>query len=474
MSKLDQVSKKAFSYLFHIVLSLLLIDWAVKLPGDVGGIGIYEIVFVLLGVVSLVRLYFEKGKILQNTVSVLRTSKWSIVALATYLLFGFVTLFYAQTPSYAMTKYIVVVQMLFFGMCLFYYIPAHKDGPDAALKKIYFNIGISAVVSALWALCKYLLFPSGKYAAIISPVDDYNQYSTILLIGWICAATYISRKPVSATKKNVLLAVFSGLLLPMVLVSGSRRSYVIAYVISAAMLLLAVYFTIKAFSKKCEKTTLRTTICTMLICVLCVTLTSKILTYTVDTLSRLPATGTVTPDDSPQHPSVDSPGSAQDRLNSESGLGKRKHIWAVAIQEIQKFDAVEFLIGKGASHSSDIYDDLANPAVKDIHESYGYSENCVAEKNWMNSHNLFLQDMLDGGLLLLLAQLSMIFAAVFYTLRIIRLNPINGIALLLMYGILLVTLFLSPARGMLSNKFLWIITMLQTSECYILKPTNKS
>jgi hypothetical protein len=71
----------------------------------------------------------------------------------------------------------------------------------------------------------------------------------------------------------------------------------------------------------------------------------------------------------------------------------------------------------------------------------------------MNPHNLFLHDMLVGGLMLLTLQLSIILVAVISTLRAIRKEPFAGIVLGLLYGVLMITLLLSSGRGILANKF---------------------
>ena len=152
--KTNQITKKLFNFFFHLVLSLMLIDWAIKLPsvyfGNYG-IGIFELSFALLGGMTVIRISYEKQTFFQNVMSVLRTSKWSIYALLCYTFMGVVTLLYADSLGYALQKYIVVVQMLFFAMCFCYYVATYEKERSFAINQIFFNIGFSSIVCAMWA-----------------------------------------------------------------------------------------------------------------------------------------------------------------------------------------------------------------------------------------------------------------------------------------------------------------------------------
>lgn len=486
--KIDQMSKRLFDGLFHVVLSLMLIDWAVKLPFSFHGIGIYEIAFILLGCVSLIRLFFEKGAVFQNVMQMLRASKWNVFALAGYLLMGIATLFYAQTLHYALAKYIVVVQMLFFGVCFFYYVSVHKKGYTTALKAIYVNIGLSAAFSAIWGMIEYFFFTVDKYPPVVSPINDYNQYSTILLIGLVSMAFFVIKSQLPPVKKYFIAGAVGCAVIPSVVVSGSRRSYVILLFIAALLLLYALGFELFRFTKrKTTKRQLLSGICGVLICAVCICSGSSLLKNVVVSNSGKPVGGisagsnnntsdpTSPPPSDPSAPSVPSepltPESslAPDRLSNGFDFGKRITIWRIAVQELQQYNVQSLLFGQGASHSSDIYDDLNNPLVKQLHASYGYNNVTPAEKNWMNAHNLFLQDVLDGGLVLLFLQIAMILSAAVYTIKIMRVDFTRGLVLGLLYCILLVTLCLSSASGIISNKFFWLITMLQMTEYFTIK-----
>lgn len=450
MSKLDNIANKAFHYLLHSVIALLLVDWALELPTIAYGISIYEIALFLLSCVALVRLAIEKGDVFRKIGGVLSSSRWSFVFVMLYLVLGVVTVFYAKTPGYALTKYVVVAQMLFVGACVFYYISMRPN----ALQGLYLNMALSAVIAGVLALGKYLFFSDGPYPAIVSPLRDYNQYSTILLIGWICAISYTAGLNVSNMRKLSLLALFAGLLMPMIQVSGSRRSYVLSFGIALVVLVYAIVLTVRTVKE--DKLAIRRAICTLLVCVLCVGLASSAVSRTVYDLSHISGE----PQDSV---------SAQDRLMEDAGFGKRTLIWDAAVKELGRYDTKALLIGKGASHCSDFYDDTRIPEVQAVHDSYNKNAENPAQKNWMNPHNLFLQDALNGGIVLLLSLIAVIGTAVFYSIRLIRENPAKGIGILLMYAILLLTMFLSSGKGLLAHKFFWLITFMQIIECHSIK-----
>lgn len=453
MSKLDLFSKKAFHYFLHCVMAMLLINWVIVTPAF-HGIGIYEIVLFLLGCSALLRLYYEKGGVFKAIFQVMGSAKWSVVAITVYLVLGAVNILYSQSPTYALEKYITVVQLLFVGACMLYHI---ADRPNAQ-RGLYLNMGLTTILIAFFALGKYLFFTDGDYPAIITPMRDYNLYSTILLMGWICAITYSAQLSVSNMQKCTLITIFTGILMPMVQVSGSRRSYLISFGVAAFVLAYAIILTVKTI--RANKKAYMRAVCILLACVLCVGLANVAMTKTVSGLAQKESSG---PADGP------GPSSAQDRLEIDSGFGKRIFIWNAAVKEIQRYDTKTLLFGKGAAYSSDLYDDTSIPEVQIVHDSYNKSAENPAKKNWMNPHNLLLQDMLDGGIFLLLSLLTVIGAAVFYSVRLIRQMPAVGIGISLMYTVLLFTLLLSSGKGMLVNKFFWLITFMQLLECFRIK-----
>ncbi len=488
--KLDSISKKAFHLFLHLVISLMLIDWAVQLPLSFHGIGLFEISFVLLGIFSLIRLYFEKGGVFRNVWKVLRASKWTALALSGYLVMGIITLFYAQSPRYALSKYVVVVQMLFLGACLLYYISTCQKGSGAAMRSIYVTIGLSTVFAAVWGILKFLLYRNTADSVSISPITDYNQYTTILLIGLICIGFYIISSSLHTAVKYSFAAISFAIISATIAASKSRRSYLLLFPILAFLFVYAIIYEVRRFTKDGKsKRQLISGLCGVLFCALCVYAASNILTQIVvypsnhasesyeisdvslsDTpLSDKPFSLTLLSDTSaPQKTDF----TAQDRLNVSNGIGIRSIIWNAALNELAQYDAFSLIFGKGASYHSDLYDNVNLPAMEQLRLAYGFSDTYTPPKNWMNPHNLFLQDLLNGGIILLLLQLSVILTCAGYIILLLRKNTAIGCSLGLMFSVLLVTLLLSCGPGIIANKFFWLLITFLMAEVFSIKSTG--
>lgn len=483
--KLDSISRKAFQLFLHLVISLMLIDWAVQLPFSFHGIGLFEISFVFLGIFSLIRLFFEKGGVFRNVWNVLRASKWTALALSGYLVMGIVTLFYAQSPRYALSKYVVVVQMLFLGVCLLYYISTCQKGSGAAIRSIYLTIGLSTVFAAVWGILKFLLYRNTTDSVSISPITDYNQYTTILLIGLICIGFYIIGSSRHAAVRYSFAAISFAIISATISASKSRRSYLLLFPILAFLFIYAIVFEVRRFMKNGKsKQQLISGLCGVLFCAVCVYAASNFLTqifvspsaHTFESheiseasLSNEPFSLTRLSDTSaPKKTDF----TVQDRLNVSNGIGIRSIIWNAALNELAQYDTSSLIFGKGASHHSDMYDNANLPAMEQLRLAYGFSDRYTPPKNWMNPHNLFLQDLLNGGIILLLLQFSVILTCVGYIILLLRKNTVSGCALGLMFSVLLVTLMLSCGPGIIANKFFWLLITLLLAEVFSTKATG--
>ena len=501
--------KKLFSHalgiFLHATLAMMIIDWAVPELFWKGLLGPYEILFVLMGF-SFLACFLLNGKtMIRQVKQFLAASKWQVLSILAYLLMGVVTLFYANSLSYALTKYIVIVQMLVFGVCVFVYAAERREAGKDALQEIFANICISSVISALLGFYGFFSGTRLVYLDRICPIQDYNQYTTILLIGLVCGVCWLLNLKCKKPIRYLAIGVLCCILFPTVFLSGSRRSYVLLIALISLLVVYLVVSEVYAFAKEKSGKKLALGLGSILLCVACVATATNFLdsavknvadirlklitgTPTVPTEPTEPITEPTKPTTEPTKPITEPikpiteptkpitepevvfpdviiPGNDLEEtyqtIVSGSAMGKRKVIWNAALDKIMHTDALRLLVGYGAAYSSDMYDDLSNPEVVKVHNAYGYSATNPAGKNWMYVHNLFLQDLLDGGILLLAAQLLVIGLAAAYTIKILIREPLHGAILGVMYGILLVTLFLSSGRGMSSNKLFWLITTMQ-------------
>ena len=494
--------KKLFSHalgiFLHATLAMMIIDWAVPELFWKGLLGPYEILFVLMGF-SFLACFLLNGKtMIRQVKQFLAASKWQVLSILAYLLMGVVTLFYANSLSYALTKYIVIVQMLVFGVCVFVYAAERREAGKDALQEIFANICISSVISALLGFYGFFSGTRLVYLDRISPIQDYNQYTTILLIGLVCGVCWLLNLKCKKPIRYLAIGVLCCILFPTVFLSGSRRSYLLLIALISLLVVYLVVSEVYAFAKEKSGKKLALGLGSILLCVACVATATNFLdsavknvadirlqlitgTPTVPTEPIEPITEPTEPITEPTKPTTEPtepitepevmfpdviiPGNDLEEtyqtIVSGTAMGKRKLIWNAALDKLAHTDAIRLLVGYGAAYSSDMYDDLSNPEVVKVHNAYGYSATNPAGKNWMYVHNLFLQDLLDGGIVLLAIQLLVIGLAAVYTIKILVRDPLRGAVLGVLYGILFVTLFLSSDRGMSSNKLFWLITTMQ-------------
>lgn len=481
MLKLKSAFPKALGFFFHATLALMLIDWAVPELFWKGLISPYEISFVLTGLVFLGCFFFSGREMIRQVIQTLAVSKWMVLVLCAYLLMGIVTLFYAQSVIYAVTKYIVVVQMLFFGVCAFVYASMKRKVGGNILREIYANIGISAIIIAVLGYFGFFTGTKTVYLDRISPIPDYNQYTTILLIGLVCGIFWLLNLKIRKHYRYLAVSGLCCVLVPAIYIAGSRRSYLLML---AVMALLAGYLIVSevlAYAKKKDVRQFGLSLGCVFLCIMCVVLSLNLLEGAVKDIADkrmqqimgMPTdptisldgdgVGVINPDDT--IPSVVIPGNdlseTYQTIASGTALAKRELIWNAALDKITASGPLRLIVGYGASYSADLYDDLTNPKVQQVHSAYGYNENNKAREHWMNTHNLFLQDILEGGIVLLVIQLAVVALAAVYTIKLLLREPLHGVTLGILYGILFVTLFLSSGRGMISNKFFWLLMTLQ-------------
>lgn len=482
--KTRTASIQIYNVLFHICLAFMLIDWAFPIPFIAGMFGLYDVAFVLLGLIFVFLFLKDPKGFFKKLQQTIKPSFGVIVLLMLYLLMGGITMFYAKDPGYAATRYVVAGQMLIFAAYLMVFLYADGEhGEKGKLLSIYANLGITSWVIAVLAMIGYFSGIYTKYDFRISPIDDYNQYSTILLIGFVCACFYLFNSKIGRGLKYVVLGIFSVVLIPAIYISGSRRSALLLVAVGILYALIAIVIEGVQYRKSRHMRSLVTGVISVALCVFVAYAGIDGITRATEFVGTLRTEVQVQPDDSASNPgdntsvpddTVGAPEQGADTLPgvqentvtetyesmvSGGAMSKREIIWTAAWKKIANSDLAQIIYGYGASYSSDLYDDIDDPYVMEVHYAYRYQ---VKERNahWMSTHNLFLQDMLEGGLLLLGLQLAIIAASGIMILKLLRKEPLVAISLGTVYAIVFATLVLSSSRGMIANKFFWIAIMM--------------
>lgn len=468
-----------FQFFFHTTLCLMLLDWACPIRLTIGFLGVYEgsLLFLLVSFIGC--MIQEKGRFFIRIFQIFKTCPLLIGLLAVYSVYGFITVFYGPDPMFGLVRYLVTGQMIAFSAFLLYYL-----FPEGAMKEdrsrlaaMGWNVGITAGGIALIALIGYFTDWYTVYYQRIATIRDYNQYSTILLMGLV-AFTCVTVRSVSALwRRYVYLISYWVVVGTAVYQAGSRRSDVLLCALAAVLLVYVLFCEYYRYHKTHDKRQMAAAACLLAVCVLVTTgaaqLTHKAvgriapqrLDRDIQLLQTLPE-GEI---DAATMESLLLAGE-QDELSGTlegimdgRGFSSRSAIWKAAFDCIRSSDTIHLLFGYGASYSWDLYDDWSNPLVAQLRERYPlYNE----ATQWMNPHNLFLQDALEGGLLLLLLQVLLLFAIGLSLLSLLRRSPDSAVALVLMNMVLYVTLLLSAGRGMISHKFFWLLLFVQIAENY--------
>lgn len=469
-----------FEGFFHLSLFLMLFDWACPIPYAIGPFGFYEGALCLTAIGFVGCFVQEKGRFVSRLWQVLGSAKALVISFVAYVVFGFVTLLYGNNLSFGASRYIVVAQMAMFSVFLFYYLfPNEKADGLVGLKRLALNVGVTGFIIAVVAVFGYFSQWYTMYYQRISPIRDYNQYTTILLV---CAVAFtvllLNQRPLPFVKRYALLTVYWVVMATAVYLAGSRRSYVLLCLVAAVLGVYALYIRMKWHRKKGERLrTMGATVFGLGVClVLCLGIAST--TYNVVgelapvRLQKALEVLESTPKDEVDQSLLESVllSGEQTKLGETfagivdgSGFSSREAIWNAAYDKMKNADPVHLLFGYGSPYSWQLYDDLENPAVVPVREYYHLEDDITL---WMNPHNFLLQDALEGGLVLVGIELALIAFTFFSFLKLLYRTPHTALPLAMMTGILYVTLVLSSGKGMVSHKFLWLFLVCQVAEMH--------
>lgn len=472
----SKVITVGFICMYHITLALMLIDWACHIPFSIGPIGVYEVSYGLLGILFLMSVFGERKSFVREFLILIKENKTIITFLALYVIMGIITLLYANNISFSVTKYVVVVQMILFLIMSAYYILTRKvkTSEIERMNWIMINLGVTAIIVAIISVLGFMTDTYTVYKERISPIIDYNQYSTILLVGFIAFSFVVLYAGKDNVRKYIFLLISAVCVLPAIYVSGSRRSYLLMMLVSIVLIIFVLVLEIIKVCKKKEKKHFLMRILLIVICI-CVTYASVL------GLEKAVQRHNIYSHHSGEVVIGDSDGEIEniestieqtyDSISDGQAMSKRSLIWSVAIEDIQSANAIELLVGHGASYAWEVYDQEGKDSVNVLLGAYGIKLGSVSY--WMNPHNVFLQDMLDGGILLVGLQVTIWIFVCISLIKLARKNVSAALSLFLMYLTLGVTLMLSCAHGVVAHKYFWLFIGWQVMYVYATNSMRK-
>lgn len=465
-----------FRVSLYMTLGLFVFDWASPIP-SLGGFDIYRIALFLLLTAMLICLFYDRGQYFRQLVSIFSQSKFIFWSIFAYILMSIVTLTYSKYPIFSLRRYFSLIQSLFLMFCVYYYVFGDCNNVmiNKRLLSLYSVFGVAAALVILNAFLGYFIGYHYVYVRRISTIQDYNQYSSLLLIGFICIIYYLLHIDISFSKRAMLLGGSASLFVPGIILAGSRRSLVLLYIVSISMILYIVIICVSRYIKKRQKRQIMQEMGMLVFCIGLAFISYQFFNQKLDQVAEMRMNECSMPNETSSSQEFYEGDILDNRvienaldttystIKDGSGLSSRKKIWNIAINEIRKANFKQFMFGFGSSHSWDIYDQMDNLQVKQLRDQYHINDE---RTHWMNPHNLFLQDMLEGGCILLMLQLSVIISIFFSLKKVLIYSPDRCGFILLLYLIQFVTLFLSSSYGIVYHKFVWIIIGIHIAERY--------
>lgn len=261
-------AQRCFCALIHISLFFMLFDWACPIRLSLGFLGPYEGAMILAGISFLVCLIQEKGRFIRRFFHILNASRWLVIVLAVYVLYGLITVFYGPDIAFGSIRYLVVGQMVCYGIMLLYYL--FPDGSCEfslqRLRALALNVGLTGLVIALVAIVGYYTQWYTVYYQRIAPIRDYNQYSTILMMGLVCMTFWLLHARMSIGKRYGLLIPYWMVMASAIYAAGSRRSDVLLCVLAGVLFVYALYCEQKRYKGNGKPRRIAAAFCLLVLC----------------------------------------------------------------------------------------------------------------------------------------------------------------------------------------------------------------
>ncbi|MFV0497708.1 MAG: O-antigen ligase family protein [Candidatus Fimivivens sp.] len=401
---------------------------------------------LLLGVLLFGAKRFFKSLI----VFFMRSKSAVLIAMAVYLSVDATNFFIFGDLALAWQKYRVVgvLILLFASLCILRHRPNF-------IKLILLVVGLSSVVVSIYSLAYYFLpirLPL-FYTARFSMRRDYNMYATQLIVGFIALVFGV----IATKNKKAMIALMAALpvIVAVSILSGSRRVLIMLPVVLPVAALSFAAAGIRLFGARQTGAVIG---CLAVITGLTIAETvlfryglAQINTPGSPTRSVAPSSG------------VETQLSARyETIRSSSILEKRKIIWGIAIEEISKYSVPSLVFGWGGGKNISLYDEISAP----LDAIYPDRQ---ARLGALSAHNMMLADLLDGGVIKLIALLYLIFASGISCIMLALKRPFIGLPLGMILAVCMVNSMVSNRFGLLYDRYFVLFAAMVAIEYQIAK-----
>ena len=370
--------------------------------------------------------------------------RWIAVALlAAYLLYDLISLLWSPAPAYGMSKYKVVVLMVFLSACILLYVDSVPK-----LRALLLSLGVASGATAAFSIVNYLLagpFPV-RYTLRLTLRSDYNVFATTLLLGVLCAV-YLFATAKFTVMRCILFVLDLGVTLTVLYLSASRRVFLMLPPI------LLFWLCVLLFRQKSWRE---------LVTAIGVILAAGLLFWggvwamQNQMRARYEKYGSFGFGQGSAGGTGSTEGSAMDRYETvtEGGLlQKRGLIWGIAWEDYQQFSLTEKLFGRGFGYDIVLYDEVEND---ELAQEYAHLD---GQKGLLSAHSFLLADLLNGGIVKAVLGLALMLALAWDCIVLCRRSFPAGALMGNALAVVALGSLVSNRFGLLYDKFFWLFAL---------------
>ena len=465
-----RIINRIYYIVFNLTLSLTILQYSCPIVSYLTKVRFDYLGMLILGIILMINVFTIGIKpFFMKMINILKPAKNMVLIILFYFVIDSINLIYAQDISFVIDKYLIWAKIGFICIYMFSYMCLLETNFARDLSNdIILNIGITGSLSSFISLIGYY---SGEFTytkGILTPISNQNVFAISILIGYVSLTYYILlNNNLRKINKIVLLSLISWINISVIYLSGSRRTIILLFVLSALFLFYLLYKAIMMY--KNFRSILFSIICLLLVIVLII---SHINFFNSFTSSKF-ADSRLNIADSEIKPANNQKivGAKEyvDTISEGTGLSTRIIIWKASLNWFSSMATTQKIFGGGASYQTDIFNDLEHPINSEVvtHYEQRLEPNV---KQWMWPHNFIFDELLTGGIFKLLIVITTLVLMLAYVIILFRQDINKGIIVLILYFILFSTLMMSAKFGLFGDRNSWLIVSYHIIALYT---TNK-
>ncbi|WP_142412977.1 O-antigen ligase family protein [Hathewaya massiliensis] len=379
-------------YIVNLILITVFFTWMDLVFNF--SIPVHQILLVVSLLLSIIYFIQNREVAVKKIFSNSRLNKLIFILINIYILVDIINIAYSPVKKYALIKYVVIGQMYILALIMYLFIDNGRD-----LNKVFVVLGIGSIMISVCSILAYfglinLIVP---FYGRIALIKDYNLAATAILTGTFALSIVIIKNIESLRKRIILFTLTSFLTVPIIYNGGSRRGVILLLI--SSLVVIAYYF----WKLYMEENLNFKSVLPIIISISVVLGVSLGLNNVVTNLYK---DGANLPENVQKYEDIREEAEPYNVNNTYktiykgSALNSRKVIWNLAFTEIKTFKLKDYLIGRGSGYSSYMYVDKYSSNIEKL-----YGNNKKPKLGGSHPHNLFLVDLIDGGIIRLVIEL---------------------------------------------------------------------